>query len=812
MQRAFFLHSKFQLFNDFNLETIPLAEDNMKIKFNKLLGVIAAVTSSIALYANAQVVESPAPDSAFDAGNAPDIVLNFSEGAPGVDYFVLVNGRDVSASTTAVGTEYVIPGSSIESVLRNGLNTLALVGEEVDINAPIYSEARTFFYNLSGPQLRIDNVTDDGVTVSVKGTALDPNGVASVSINGVNATVESDGSFTVDVTPAMDYRVIAQDVDGDVTQVDYSNFNDPIPSSASLRLDNSNLDILNELIADVIDDSDLADRLLANNPLYNGPLAGGLLNAVLNAESITINRPTVDALSTGSDLVVTAVSPDLKVRVDGTASACFLWFCLPLGVHGDILAPDVIINSNADVAFANDAAEVELLNFDVAVPEFSFSVRDIDDRPWFLRSSVIAWAFESIIELVSRPILDDTFTESLEGPLEEVLGEGFSTLAKIGLGLDVFGTEFEISVRPEAIAPVTGGVGLTANVDVQTVSGETGNAGLGYRAVNMSATSPENMDPSYELGLEISTDVVNQILWKVQKSGLVNLEICGATDDLTSLPSDLLGLDLSPLTTDALLTFFLSGSDFQLTTDLQDPPYLAINEVGDAEFTINIPAVKLGLDFIEIPLFGPGSFAITEITAALSVDANIDVNDGKISLDIVGSPIVALNIDEAYINNGNGQVPLNLSGLVRNIELIALAQIPVILPALEEAVSDIEIPAFAGLTITPEAVDGKADGSGIFIGASTEIGPEGLDLSILTEGLGTISIPLPAEIGDLFCEAPEAVQPELAVSQPQVEMPSFSEEASTASPEPATMSKREARKAKREAKKAKRKARRAKRK
>ena len=173
------------------------------------------------------------------AGNSKTIekIVIFDSTAPviNLDYFPaqLMQGSVTVSGTVTDATgirQVVINGVTVtagedgafskEIFLEEGLNTIGIVA--TDIAGNVTELSKTVNYDKTTPDVEINYpaLTNES-TITVRGTATDNDGLAKVTVNGIEVSVAENGTFKQDISGLVEgnntIAVIATDVAGNIT-------------------------------------------------------------------------------------------------------------------------------------------------------------------------------------------------------------------------------------------------------------------------------------------------------------------------------------------------------------------------------------------------------------------------------------------------------------------------------------------------------------------------------------------------------------------------------------------------------------------
>ncbi len=300
-------------------------------------------------------------------------------------------------------------------------------------------------------------------TVTVTGTVLDDSGdVAGVTVNGVAAIVNGDGTFaaTVPVTPGTNLlHAIATDAQGNVgkeTRAVVAGKLAPmaqaIPSAVTLSISAQTFDALGRGAGGFIQDADLSALVAPMNPVVDAGTTNGQPDCLYGQARIThldVGGADVTFSPYGGGLeleaVLTNVRVDLALQyaascIDGTSTAVVTASRVRVaGKLGMGIGP-----AGFDIALTNQ--DVRLTNFDVEMSGVPGAVIDLLSLDTAM-GPVIGWATERFVV----PMLNDTLASLNETKTIEVLGKAIDiTVTPAAIDFDVSGAIVEVDTELRA--------------------------------------------------------------------------------------------------------------------------------------------------------------------------------------------------------------------------------------------------------------------------------------------------------------------------------------------------------------------------
>jgi len=361
-------------------------------------------------------------------------------------------------------------------------------------------------------------------TVEVRGTAIDDGAVASVTVNGVAAAVEADGSFraTVPVTPGTNLlHAVARDAQGNtgketraVVAGKLSTLDRMVPSGITATLSAQTFDALGRGAAGFLAAGDLGALIDPTSPVVD-------INTDNGEPDCNYGQAFIRGVDVGTadvQLLPQTGAIALDVTLDDVQIDSFLrWalLCADGSRDATATASQVRIRgllkvgvSAGDFAIRLEGTDVQLTNFNVdvgGVPQTIIDWLDLDTR----LGPVIAWAVEKLVV----PMLND----ALSG-----LNETKS--------IDLLGKTIDVAVAPARIDLGVAGAIVALDTELRA-RGDQRSPGWVYVANQVPA-----MDTSHGFQLAVADDAANQLLSSFWAAGGMDLAL-----DLANGPYGQLG-------------------------------------------------------------------------------------------------------------------------------------------------------------------------------------------------------------------------------------------------------------------------------
>ena len=338
----------------------------------------------------------------------------------------------------------------------------------------------------------------DVATLVVTGTTSDDAGIAQVQVNGVDATLAGDGSWTATIPVAPGTQLIhavARDAQGNVGKESRAVVAGPmqpiataVPRAITTALSAQTIGAIGRGITTFLRTGDLEAVIAPHNPVID---VGGGPDCLYAQAAIT-------HLSVGSATGVTLTAQTgglgLDVELDQVAIGMHLGYaalCIDGSRDITVTASHIKITGLLDVGVAAGAFDIRLVNQNVQITGFAVDLGGVPGDVVDLLhldtalGSILGWATEQFVV----PILD-------------------SALAGLGdtRTIDVLGTPVDVAIAPSRIRfDATGAV-----IELDAALRAHGDAASpGYVFV---ANQAPAMSTDHGFALAVADDAVNQLL------------------------------------------------------------------------------------------------------------------------------------------------------------------------------------------------------------------------------------------------------------------------------------------------------------
>ena len=516
---------------------------------------------------------------------------------------------------------------------------------------------------------------------TVTGNVFDAwSSLLDVTVNGDSVAVEGNGNFTSDEQFDVGINLIetqAIDSDGnesnDTRAVLYGNFlsgESYIDDGLTVYIgDNANgLGIIEDFGAEMIGDVDI-QALLPQNPVIDESQTNEVCWCIwgccsdvtwysvdLNVGNVSYGAASLDLDTKGNgtiDVVFTIPSLNIDWWANGTVVG------IGYSGSGDITADSIVVTANLSAAVPNGILAVTINSVSTSINNLDF------DMDGWLYDVIDIFGLDGVIEGAVQGAVEDAVSGAVEDEVPALLEDILQSL-EIAQELDLMGATYSFIGRPSSVFISEDGLelGLEANISGdQWILPTTGEGSL-----YASYQSPL-WDTSTGMGIGISLDFLNQMLYQVWGGGLLNMSLSG----------DELGLD-----GDEIALIFPGSSDLRISVDPLLPPVAAPQPANPEQLELQIGDMYLALHN------GPLEDQDVRLELYMSLFAPLNLNASATALGVeIGEPLVYFDVVYPEAN----------SMYADSSESILQALIPFLLPTLTDALTEIEIPSIEGFSI-----------------------------------------------------------------------------------------------------------------
>jgi hypothetical protein len=360
-------------------------------------------------------------------------------------------------------------------------------------------------------------IAGDVHSVTVTGTASDDSGeVAGVTVNGVNAPVDSFGNFSVDVPVAAGTNLLhaeATDRQGNVGQESRAVVAGPmatldrfIPDAITATISSETIDAIARGTETYLKSGDLVSALSGMNPVVDAGSTAGMPDCLYGQASIT-SFTMADAdivmspVNGGIYLSAELVSPHIGMHLQWAVA------CADGSRDIGINASRVLVQGTLKIGVAGNKFDIEMVNQNVQIEGFDLDLGGVPGDIVDMLS----------LDTAMGPILGWA-TEKFVVPM---LGNKLDAMANDTHEVQVLGSTLQIATTPSQVDFTPEGGMLLMNTSLRA-KGDTGSF------VYVANTLPD-MDMSQGFQLAVADDAANQLL-----TSLYSAKGLDGTFDLTT--------------------------------------------------------------------------------------------------------------------------------------------------------------------------------------------------------------------------------------------------------------------------------------
>ena len=569
-----------------------------------------------------------------------------------------LNGVNVESFFTAGAKEATASGTDLAQYLKEGQTRFQI---EPPLGPIVF-----FVYDTTGPEIVILGADANNPT-NINGLAVDELGVSSLLVNGIDTTVNDNGSFSANVEAADIYTFDAEDTLAHTSSTKYARYDLLYNPSLRIRTNQSGIDFATRQIVNVLNGMDLSGVISAMGPLYDttwtGPSGetygadGFIVGLTLSANSFDL-----DLGEAGSNTFV------------GNINVAHIQ--LQLRLHNGLLPPTVLnigatagpiqIGGDLNVSALNHQPVIALENFDLNI------------------SNVLLDSVPSIFQPLVSPIVtgilslfDGLIADAIEDKLAAALPGVFADLIQESYTMTVNQRDMAMVLQLEDLTTANGSLLIT-------LSG-------GVTPVSINPAIPRPLGPKYtddalpeppagvgDFAVSVNTNVINQTLVAAYYVGLLHLNILdeqiyyGVPRDDNTGGEGAKRLLVNPVTA----------------------PYIRIKDVdGSANTTLVINELTLVSQTKKSGVYKT-DFSVT-VNAKVEITLTVGA-DNALSVVFVSTPVV----DIKRIVLGNGTVLNNVVDEI--IETFVVNEIGKVMEQMASPLKGIVLPSFGCSSFTPD--------------------------------------------------------------------------------------------------------------
>ena len=571
---------------------------------------------------------------------------------------LLENDWDLWAEGTGITTNtYNIVTFLEEGSYMLYANTFKQDGTElIDQYGPILVDS-------SGPTLTVNTPNrgewTESSSTTVSGTAIEEYSVlVDLTVDGLSTQTDTAGAFSENMDLEEGITVVeteAIDSDGNISNDarsvlsgTYEPKDEPIDDVIQVYLGSSGIDSLEANVETIVGGIDIAS-LLPSNPVTSQGVAW--CTAYINVYNISYGSASLDIDPQSNGYInVTMTIPNLSMDLDVPLNGGSWWQPCP-DFSGDVSASSLVATITLNPYVSNNE-----IYMNIVASSASLNGLNVSLNGWGSVLNFIVNFFEGDIADALESEIQNQLSTQVPALLEDTLQS-----IELSTSFDLMGSTFALDALPSSIFADDNGVGfgMQANVMADTwtlTQNGLGSFVQGYSAPTFSSNSGYN--------LALSTDFINQLMYQVWGSGLVSQEL--TLSELGVQSSD-------------IEVLFPNATDLRITIEPLLPPVVVAEN--------NLLEMQLGELYIAVHNgdYSNGDIRL-EVYSHIFAPLTMGVSSTLITAT-VGNP-------ETYFD-----VVYPLEG-ARGTETLLDALIPILLPTFTDAISEIPLPTFAGVTLS----------------------------------------------------------------------------------------------------------------
>ncbi len=523
----------------------------------------------------------------------------------------------------------------------------------------------------SGPTLIVNTPNrgdwTESINTTVSGTVVEEFSVLlDLTVDGVSLQPDSVGAFSGEMNLNEGITVIeteAIDTDGnlsnDVRSVLSGTFepkDEPIDDVFQVYLGSSGIDSLEANVETIVGDIDIAS-LLPSNPVSSQGVAW--CTAYINVYNVNYGSATLDIDPQSNGYInVTMTVPNISMDLDVPLNGGSWWQPCP-DFSGDVSASSLVANITLNPYVSNNEIYLSIVASDASLNGLNVSLNG-----WGSVLNFIVNFFEGDI----ADALEDEIQNQLSTQVPPLLEDTLQSI-ELSTSFDLMGSTFTMDALPSSIFADDNGVGFGMQANVTADNWAMNHNGLGSFVQGF---SPPSFPSNSGYNLALSTDFINQLMYQIWGTGIIAQEL--------SLSE--LGID-----SEDIEVIFPNSSDLRITIEPILPPVVVAEN--------NVVELQMGELYLAVH--------------------NGDYTNGDIRLEVYTHIFAPLTLGlSSTLLTANVGTPETFFDVVypmegaSGTETLLDALIPIILPTFTDAISEIPLPTFAGVTLSglTSSVDG----------------------------------------------------------------------------------------------------------
>ncbi|RME23853.1 MAG: hypothetical protein D6798_12645 [Deltaproteobacteria bacterium] len=439
--------------------------------------------------------------------------------------------------------------------------------------------------------------------------------------------------------------------------------------------------ILPALVPTGLEIPDMGD----DSTLYAYSLSGGTVDIEIVDVSLV---PQTGYLSLDADMLVSVNSPSdpmsLYYEIIGIGDTCDGWVD-PFSASLQTTLAMQVVDGVLDAQVGTINVGYDLASDDIHLE--SCALGSLEE--------VLNWFGLSLYDLILGMVSDQLTSAVADfGPEIEALIEDAFASATIQEQVDLNGVTADLELYPSDVQIQPSGMRLI--MDGSMSASEPADCVAAYDPGGSLATAssppsigavPAGIDPAYDVGLLLSDDFTNQLLYSVWRGGLLCYSLLPGDDTLPiPLDTNLLGL----LAGDSFDELFVEPQPMILQTRPKAPP--TVDYESDSDLGVDVH--QLGLEFYGELDHRQALILAADLDVQAGVDFDLDATSGELGivLALSGDDVTTTVTDNEFVPDATADIEASFGGAFDTL----------IGPIIDGLAGDLafSLPAFEGLGLT----------------------------------------------------------------------------------------------------------------
>ncbi len=540
--------------------------------------------------------------------------------------------------------------------------------------------------DINGPNIHILGIIE-GNPVTVQGYVTDQTGIDAFTINNQFVAIDANNRFIVSIPSAPLYELRAVDTLGFETAETLARRDQKFNPTIAFRLNQSGINFMTEEMANSVNVSSFEDQIAGQEVLPEQEIDDGIWGTSFymwaKIQSVSYSKPDVNLTLTDNEhFLMDMTIPNMRTVLVTRWKLCFIGICGGWNNDGaTVTANSVHFTTNAGLSIVNSLVDINLANTHLDFNNLNYDWNSIGGGfENFVNGIIYAVqnTFVNIyiagIERIAVPVMSKFIEDMpINTHVQNSEGERISSII-LPYNLDTYNGGATIELKGTIFAP--------------TIAGVPGPYLGSYYVPGASPqlTEVTNTGKSYDIGVMIGTNLINQAFLAGHESGQTTMVIDASKNagvspngvDVITQPSD----DI--IATDKLRFRItpISPPYFYLTGNKDDQ---AVGVFGMKDFSLSYEVKRLGW---------PDWTALYSATLDVEADFTLGTQDnGNLHVGLEKLPRVVF---KSFSNGGPIRLsPVFLNNMVRFF-------MPLAMPVVGATLDSVATPTIAGFGIKAE--------------------------------------------------------------------------------------------------------------